>query len=47
MVLAPFLQRDESLIAQLPIARKFRLSHHPRGMSGVQSLRGQEVPCDL
>ena len=38
---------DESLIAQLPIARKFRLSHHPNGMSGVQSLRGHEdFPAD-
>ncbi len=38
---------DEALIAQLPIARKFRLSHHPNGMSGVQSLRGHEdFPAD-
>src|SRR5438045_441809 len=36
-----------ALITQLPIARKFRLSHHPIGMSGVQSLRGHEdFPAD-
>jgi hypothetical protein len=34
---------------QLAIARKFRLYHHPRGMPGVQSLRGprdSDFPAD-